>query len=79
MMSSVTENDLPLMRAEFHVHTVLSPCASVEMIPPLIIRAAEEKNIQLIAITDQNATYNVSAVMQAALGSQVIVLPGVEL
>jgi 3',5'-nucleoside bisphosphate phosphatase len=25
-------------RADLHVHTVLSPCAEVEMIPPLIVQ-----------------------------------------
>ena len=28
------------LRADLHVHTVLSPCAGVEMIPPLIVRQA---------------------------------------
>ena len=27
-------------RADLHVHTVLSPCAGVEMIPPLIVQEA---------------------------------------
>ena len=43
-------------RADLHVHTVLSPCAEVEMIPPLIVQAALEKQIDLIAITDHNAS-----------------------
>jgi len=49
------------------------------MIPPLIIQTAEEKGINLIAITDHNAIGNVRAVMQAAVGSHVHVLPGIEL
>ena len=53
-------------RADLHVHTVLSPCAEVEMIPPLIVRTALEKNIDLIAITDHNASANVGAVQKAA-------------
>lgn len=66
-------------RAEFHVHTVLSPCAGVEMIPPLIIAEAERLGIELIAITDHNATANAGAVIAAAQGSTVHVLPGMEL
>ncbi len=66
-------------RAEFHIHTVLSPCAAVEMIPPLIIQEAESKGINLIAISDHNAIENIQAVMQAAEGSSVTVLPGIEL
>jgi hypothetical protein len=49
------------------------------MIPPLIIQTAEEKGINLIAITDHNAIDNVQAVIQAAVGSTVHVLPGIEL
>jgi PHP family Zn ribbon phosphoesterase len=65
-------------RADLHVHTVLSPCADVEMIPPLIVQKALEKNIDLIAITDHNASANVAAVQKAAAGSSLTVLPGME-
>jgi 3',5'-nucleoside bisphosphate phosphatase len=65
-------------RADLHVHTVLSPCAEVEMIPPLIVQAALEKNIDLIAITDHNASANVGAVQKAAQGTNLTVLPGME-
>ncbi len=68
-----------LYRAELHVHTVLSPCADVEMIPPFIIQTAQELEINLLAITDHNASENIAAVQQAAEGSGVIVLPGMEL
>jgi 3',5'-nucleoside bisphosphate phosphatase len=63
-------------RADLHVHTVLSPCAEVEMIPPLIVQEALERGIRLIAITDHNATGNIRAVMEAAQGTD---LPGMEL
>lgn len=65
-------------RAELHVHTVLSPCADVEMIPPFIIQSALEKGIQLLAITDHNASANIEAVMQAARGTDLTILPGME-
>jgi len=66
-------------RADLHVHTVLSPCAEVEMIPPLIVQEALERGIRLIAITDHNATGNIRAVMEAAQGTDLTVLPGMEL
>jgi 3',5'-nucleoside bisphosphate phosphatase len=66
-------------RAELHVHTVLSPCAGVEMIPPLIVREALQLGLNIIAITDHNGTANVAAVMQAARGTGLVVLPGMEL
>lgn len=66
-------------RADLHVHTVLSPCAGIEMIPPLIIEEAIDQGIQLIAITDHNATANIEAVQRAAKDRDLIVLPGMEL
>ncbi len=67
------------LRAELHVHTVLSPCADVEMIPPLIVESALEKGIGLIAITDHNGTANAGAVQEAAAGTGLTVLAGMEL
>jgi len=66
-------------RADLHVHTVLSPCAEVEMIPPLIVQEALERGINLIAITDHNATGNIHSVMEAAQGTDLTILPGMEL
>ncbi|MFN8401534.1 MAG: PHP domain-containing protein [Anaerolineales bacterium] len=65
-------------RADLHVHTVLSPCAEVEMIPPLIVQEALERHIDIIAITDHNASSNVRAVQKAADGTGLTVLPGIE-
>jgi 3',5'-nucleoside bisphosphate phosphatase len=67
------------LRAEFHIHTILSPCGEAEMIPPLIISTARDLGIELIAITDHNATANIAAVQKAAEGTPVTVLPGMEL
>ncbi|MBI3174547.1 MAG: PHP domain-containing protein [Chloroflexi bacterium] len=66
-------------RAELHVHTVLSPCAGVEMIPPVIVQSALEKGINLIAVTDHNQTANIEAVMGAARETGLSVLAGMEL
>ncbi|MEJ2558057.1 MAG: PHP domain-containing protein [Anaerolineae bacterium] len=59
--------------------TVLSPCAAVEMIPPFIVREALKNKIDLIAITDHNASANAGAVQKAAAGTGLTVLPGMEL
>jgi 3',5'-nucleoside bisphosphate phosphatase len=66
-------------RADLHVHTVLSPCAEIEMLPQLIVAEALRLGIDLIAITDHNATANIPAVQQAARGQGLAVLPGMEL
>ncbi len=65
--------------ADLHIHTVLSACAEVEMLPPLIVEEALYKGLHLIAITDHNATANVAAVMEAARDTGLVVLPGMEL
>lgn len=49
------------------------------MIPPLIVRETKERGINLIAITDHNATANIIAVQKAAVGTGLVVLPGMEL
>jgi 3',5'-nucleoside bisphosphate phosphatase len=49
------------------------------MIPPLIVEEALERGIQLIAITDHNASANVAAVQQAASQTGLVVLPAMEL
>ena len=58
---------------------MLSPCAGVEMIPPLIVQSALQQGLNLIAITDHNASDNVPAVIKAAEGTDLAVLPGMEL
>jgi len=49
------------------------------MIPPLIVQSAVNLGINLVAITDHNASDNVAAVIEAANGYDLTVLPGIEL
>jgi 3',5'-nucleoside bisphosphate phosphatase len=70
--------DLALIQADLHVHTVLSPCAEVEMIPPLIVQRALQLGLGLIAVTDHNSADNCAAVIRAAQGTNLTVLPGME-
>ncbi len=49
------------------------------MIPPLIVDEALEKGIDIIAITDHNASENISAVQKAAQNTPLAVLPGMEI
>ena len=66
------------LSADLHVHSVLSPCASVEMTPRNIIRHAAAAGVDIVAITDHNAGDNVAAALRAAAGSGVTVFPGME-
>lgn len=49
------------------------------MIPPLIVDTALSMGIDLIAITDHNASANIQAVQEAAFNTSLTVLPGMEL
>jgi PHP family Zn ribbon phosphoesterase len=48
------------------------------MIPPFIVETALSKGIGVIAITDHNSIANIEAVQKAARGSDLVVLPGME-
>jgi PHP family Zn ribbon phosphoesterase len=66
---------------DLHLHTVLSACAEIEMIPPLIVQRALALHLDVIAVTDHNSADNAGAVIQAAhaiAGSALTVLPGIE-
>lgn len=69
---------MSIYKADLHIHTVLSPCAEVEMIPPFIVERAISNGLDMIAITDHNSTENVDAVIKAARGSSLKVIPGME-
>jgi hypothetical protein len=69
---------MPIYQADLHIHTVLSPCAEVEMIPPLIVAKALEVGLDIIGITDHNSAENVESVTRAAEGTALRVLPGME-
>ena len=68
----------PFFVADLHIHTCLSPCAELEMLPELIVERAQELGLQIIAITDHNSAENVAAVVSAARDSRITVLPGME-
>jgi len=63
---------------DLHVHSLLSPCAEVEMTPRNIVWHAANHGIDIVAITDHNACDNVAAAFVAAKDTKVIVLPGME-
>jgi PHP family Zn ribbon phosphoesterase len=64
--------------ADLHVHSVLSPCAEIDMTPRNIVWHAVKHGIDIVAITDHNACDNVTAALAAARGTNVTILPGME-
>jgi 3',5'-nucleoside bisphosphate phosphatase len=65
--------------ADLHLHTVLSPCAELEMLPPLIIKQAVRLGLRLLAVTDHNSAENAAAMIAAGAREGIDVLPGMEL
>ena len=65
-------------KMDLHNHTCLSPCGDAGMIPQNILRAAVEKGIGVIGITDHNSVENVSAVKRAAEDFDISVIGGME-
>ena len=65
--------------ADLHIHTCLSPCGELEMSPKGIVEEALRKGIDIIAVCDHNSAENAPAVIEAARGSGLKVLPGIEI
>ncbi|OPY60470.1 MAG: hypothetical protein A4E56_02672 [Pelotomaculum sp. PtaU1.Bin065] len=63
---------------DLHVHTILSPCASDEMVPPRVLHRIKQLGIDVIAITDHNSAENVAAFMVKGREMGIGVLPGME-
>lgn len=63
---------------DLHIHTALSPCGDEDMTPNNIVNMSILKGLDVIAITDHNICGNAKACMDAAEGTGLIVLPGLE-
>ena len=66
-------------RMDLHIHTCLSPCGMPENVPSRITARARDRNLQVIGVTDHNASENVISVRRAAARSGVAVLGGMEI
>jgi PHP family Zn ribbon phosphoesterase len=71
--------DLRRFRADLHIHTCLSPCGELTMYPRAVVERALAAGLDLIAVTDHNSGENAAGVEQAAAGTRLTVLPGLEL
>lgn len=67
------------LRADLHIHTCLSPCGELTMSPRAVVERARASGLDIIAVTDHNTTENAGAVIEAAAGTGLAVLPGIEL
>lgn len=65
--------------ADLHIHTPLSPCASKDMIPSLVVERACSEKLDWIAVCDHNTAGNAVAYQGAAEGWNLTVIAGIEI
>jgi len=72
---------LPVVYADLHIHSVLSPCADRMMLPQNIYPKLIEKGINAFSICDHNSTRNVRAFYEFGQRRfpQILFLPGIEI
>ncbi len=66
-------------KADLHIHTVLSPCASLEMSPNNIVKAAVGKGMDIIGIADHNSTKQCKVIKKIGEKEGILVLCGAEI
>ena len=66
-------------KADLHIHSVLSPCGSLEMSPKAVIKKAKEESLDIIAITDHNSLLNCPAYSYYASKENILLIYGVEI
>ena len=66
-------------KVDLHIHTCLSPCADLTMLPAKIISQAKMQNLDIIGICDHNSVENVIALKKAGEKEGVKVLGGIEI
>lgn len=64
---------------DIHIHSLLSPCGSLDMSPIRIIEVAKLKKLDFIGITDHNTTLQAMLICEMGLEHGVKVFPGVEI
>ncbi len=67
-----------ILRADFHIHSCLSPCGTLAMSPGAIARAARAAGLNAIALTDHNCARNAPALAEACRQYGLFALHGVE-
>lgn len=68
-----------IYKADLHIHSVLSPCADLEMSPVNIINKAKERKLDIIGLTDHNSTKQCKITREIGEKNGVFVLCGAEI
>lgn len=68
-----------VFRCDLHIHTCLSPCSELDMYPRALVNKCIAAGLDVIAITDHNASENIPYVKKCAAGKPLTVLSGMEI
>lgn len=68
-----------MLAVDLHIHSGLSPCSDNDMTPNNVIRMAQLKGLDAIAITDHNSTRNLQSFLKVSEKHDMIFIPGVEI
>lgn len=66
------------LRADLHIHSVLSPCGSLEMSPSAIVQQAKIVGLDMIAVSDHNSIENSIYTAEAGKREGIYTLYGME-
>lgn len=67
-----------IIRADFHLHSCLSPCGDLSMSPRTIASLLAARNVNLAALTDHNSALNTPAFFSACRAEGIAPLAGIE-
>lgn len=66
------------LKADLHIHSVLSPCGDLEMSPTAIVDKAKQAGLDIIGITDHNSTLHAPLIKALGKEKGITVLMGAE-
>jgi|YNPMSStandDraft_1061717.scaffolds.fasta_scaffold06205_4 hypothetical protein len=64
---------------DFHIHSCLSPCGSLEMGPKNVINSLKKNNISISSITDHNSIFNFPSFFINGIKNKILFFPGIEI
>lgn len=67
-----------LYKSDLHIHSCLSPCASLDMSPSAVALNAKRRGLDIIALTDHNSGLNLPAFGEACRRHDVMAVFGME-
>lgn len=77
----LTPNGARFYRADMHIHSFVGShdVRDTTMTPQAIVETAIAEKLDVIAITDHNEIKNIELALNTALGTELLVIPGIEL